>query len=1477
MLGPTDEAALLGALDALEDYDARNLAWGLIDESWSEGELLAQLARAWPEQDPRAGLDLLLSQRLVVEVPATWPPRYRTRMGEAMRLFARLRQLFPKKPWQTSARLVADFRFRHEPRRFPRREITPLAAIERLATRGLDPNELAAATAILSDRRLSDFQMSATEAVFDALGERLDRGVVVGAGTGSGKTLAFYLPALAHLGGRPARPEGTGIVAIYPRNELLKDQLATALDEVRQLRAAGGRALRIGAFFGPAPTSSRYDPDKRAGWRKTRSGWVCPFLTCRERSSRQPGKVCDGQLIWLDKDRQQQVERLECARCGGSVRDDELVLTRNGMKARPPDVVFTTTEMLNRCLSDGWSMHVFGVGLQTRRAPALVLLDEVHTYEGVAGAQAAYLLRRWRHLMGRPVTWVGLSATLANAKSFFASLCGIAEESVVEVRPQADELEERGREYQVVLRGDPASQSALLSTSIQALMLLRRVLEPTGPAGTTSAFGSRVFAFCDNLDLVNRLYRQFLDAEGLDPFGRPDPRGHLLAGLRLPAHAQRYGTVSDWPAREADGQHWWLVDELGFGDRPLTVARTSSQDSGVDSAADVIVATASLEVGYDDPTVGGVLQHKAPRDVAQFLQRRGRAGRTQVQRPWTVVVLSDYGRDRSAYQDYETLLDPALPAKSLPLGNQSVRKMQAAMCLVDWTARQLRVSGRKKATMRTVFADPAADGQLRLDASKLLSRVLEGGHEQDDLVKYVSRALGLTGDDLLAVCWEQPRALLLDAVPTAVRRLSSKWGAYHEGAVVENAEPWVKDHPLPEFIPKSLFSDLCLPEVLIEPPEGYDPAAETTLPVAMALNELAPGKVTLRWAVQKVKGLWIAPPTPGTLLELDAHLAPGGEVLRDVPGPGGPVPLVRPLTMRPTVPDSDILPSSNGRMHWNFLMEPVHAGIELVRPRTGPLTDVILSVTAYLHAGRGALRTWRYATSVTSDTARRSGRERSTAGFAWQGDPAAVGFEAVVDALVIKVRPPACLTEFRLDSEPRRLRQLRRDWFFFRLQADLQRVGLDPFLARWISEVVGAIAARIIAAGSDLGSLVTASPTRWREMADEAVQGVLLSLDEGAHDEQPLRDGVLDAMARPEVVEAIHAAVPLLSGSPDATWVPWLRDRWLQTIAAAWQSAAQQICQDFDVEDDCVFDVVDDGTQASVVMTDASVGGGGLLEALTSRISDDPRRFDHLVVAALEPSDLEDVDRSLRRTLDLLASDQDTADAAQLFRSVTSSRLEPWKTLIGSLIDQGLSPAHATLSALGSRLFRVGSSPASDNLLRSGLSRWEDLELQAGFAIDHRAACALLADDSGIRSMLATAIPGAGAADSRWAQSVLLGLLWVSAEARRSSSLVATNRFVEEAPLTERTLLLDSLGESIEAVDVDDENWLDLLTERLGNAGRCRLTSGTDDRRRLKSALLELATRPIELGWLHVHPHLEALTRTDGIVHVEVSLEEAPQ
>ena len=840
-------------------------------------------------------------------------------------------------------------------------------------------------------------------------------------------------------------------------------------------------------------------------------------------------------------------------------------------------------------------------------------------------------------------------------------------------------------------------------------------------------------------------------------------------------------------------------------------------------------------------------------------------------------MFSDYGRDRLAFQSYESILDPSIPAKSLPLGNQSVRKMQAAMCLIDWAAARLGADGPQHWSARRIFARPDGNREQTQACLRLLSEVLDGGAAQRDLIAFVQSSLGLSQEEAQSVCWEYPRSLMLEVIPTAYRRLSSGWSTVRSRDVIPGTDV-IGRQPLPEFIPSTLFSDLALPEVEVTPPAGYDPAADTSLPAGMVLNELAPGKVTLRWAVQKVSGLWIEVPESG-VLDLDAGLAPDGEVVTIVQTPDGATPVVRPVTVHPVKPEPDIRPTSNGSLRWEFSIGPEYGGTELPRPRNSPLGLLVPEVTAFLNADRGPLPTWRFALGGTAEIVTRRARRRQEYTFARHGRRTAVGFANTVDALVVTVAVPESITAFRLDSDPGRLRQLRTDRFAVLARQGLEERGLGPFAAAWVTDVALAVAADAVLRGVGIESLSGLKPSQWQSLAETVVDGVLLATTQSEIDEPPLREMVLDALRDPGMVQVLQEFIPVLNQEPDPGWLPWIRSRFLQTLAAAWQAAAQQVCLDFNVDSDALVDVLDEGSpQARIVMSDTVPGGGGLVETLTRRLADDPRRFDALVAAAVEPSDSEEVDPSLRRVLELLATSARVSETAQRFRTGAADRLEAWQSLIACLADEGVPQTHANISALSTRVFRPGSGTDSDDLLRLALERWDAIDARAGFAIDHRAVCAFLAQDDQVLGLLERiASPADGREQQTRAQLVLLSLLWTRAYARRPETLRATNRFAVHRALTERTLLADVLPARPPAVDVDDENWRSDLAEALHAQGTSRLVSTSGATSTLAEAIRELMVDPLEINWLHVHPQLEGITREGGLYSVSLSLREAPQ
>ncbi|WP_198015004.1 hypothetical protein [Mastigocladopsis repens] len=66
-----------------------------------------------------------------------------------------------------------------------------------------------------------------------------------------------------------------------------------------------------------------------------------------------------------------------------------------------------------------------------------------------------------------------------------------------------------------------------------------RTIRPSEDPPSKGFYGSRVFAFTDDLDVTNRLFHNLLDAEGRDSWGRPLPRRQPLAALRSPLMVEK--------------------------------------------------------------------------------------------------------------------------------------------------------------------------------------------------------------------------------------------------------------------------------------------------------------------------------------------------------------------------------------------------------------------------------------------------------------------------------------------------------------------------------------------------------------------------------------------------------------------------------------------------------------------------------------------------------------------------------------------------------------------------------------------------------------------------------------------------------------------------------------------------------------------------------------------------------------------------
>src|SRR6266446_48745 len=387
-------------LTLIEIDEAKLLNWGFFDVRSDLKTNLGDLVKRLPissrglwndtQQDGITVDDILenlVQRKLIFRLSIADNVFYRTRFAETIRLLSLLRQRFSFADWQTASRLVSDLKIQLQRRRYPKRDGEPNELITEL--RGLHVSQLyiEAVRCLLKDAHGEDFQLARfqKEAVLQLIRNLRsygERALTIGAGTGSGKTKAFYIPALAEIVDSMTSEYWVKALALYPRVELLKDQFAETFSEARKvdelLAKNGRRMITLGAYYGDTLISAQqllsFPPES---WvlNNAKDGWICPFFFCPNCHSHD--------LTWYRQDVEQEAKdnqrgaygkyaRLRCPKCDFEVKSDQLLLTREQMIKQSPDILFTTTEMLNRRLSRTPEHRLFGI--DTVKSPRLVLL-----------------------------------------------------------------------------------------------------------------------------------------------------------------------------------------------------------------------------------------------------------------------------------------------------------------------------------------------------------------------------------------------------------------------------------------------------------------------------------------------------------------------------------------------------------------------------------------------------------------------------------------------------------------------------------------------------------------------------------------------------------------------------------------------------------------------------------------------------------------------------------------------------------------------------------------------------------------------------------------------------------------------------------------------------------------------------------------------------------------------------------------------
>jgi ATP-dependent Lhr-like helicase len=242
---------------------------------------------------------------------------------------------------------------------------------------------------------------------------------------------------------------------------------------------------------------------------------------------------------------------------------DTLAHERRAMLARPPHILVTTPESLYILLTAAKSREVL-------RTVETVIVDEIHAVaDDKRGAHLALSLERLDHLVGKPLTRIGLSATQKPIELVAHFLSGSARTD-----PVIAQVGHR-RELDLAIEVPGSELSAIASSEMWDEIYDRLAALATQHRST--------LIFVNTRRLAERLTH------------------HLGERLGQEAVATHHGSLS----------------------RKLRLAAEKKLKAGEIRA---LVATASLELGIDIGSVDLVCQIGSPRSISVGLQRIGRAG-----------------------------------------------------------------------------------------------------------------------------------------------------------------------------------------------------------------------------------------------------------------------------------------------------------------------------------------------------------------------------------------------------------------------------------------------------------------------------------------------------------------------------------------------------------------------------------------------------------------------------------------------------------------------------------------------------------------------------------------------------------------------------------------------------------------------------------------------------------------------------------
>jgi len=537
--------------------------------------------------------------------------------------------------------------------------------------------------------KYSKMQARAIKSIFNELIYGSGKAFIISAPTGWGKTEAFFIPALLYtMISKIINPnyEGIRVIIVYPRKALASNQLKRFIKDYISLVNLLKRDSKYKEYF-----------------------QYLPLISIRDGQSIKPGDYKSGEpfrirSINIDSNKRCDINikniREIAVKCG----DEEYILpitnTHIELENIIPDILIINLDMLNRALS---SPRFAGLWKSADQL-SCIIFDEAHVYSDISFLHFTYLLRRLKvfleEVKGRdkrgeyrkPVLVFSSATIPKNYSEELEKALGVTIEKI------DNKDSEDKKKFKIEIPVIIAPRPNVAGQWIAQLIALYNVLLPLHMARTLGT----------NLTVENILdsgsipYKSIFFIDSLS--GLFDIRSYLNTLLdRMDVFARNHMYNSLDPSNR---DHWSFVDKelvkltesirkkeyfnrsvrTHYGDLDQETREKIEEEFQTKLFPVLLLSTSTLELGIDIPDIWQIIQFRPPISSDSFIQRIGRAGRSEgtyhialgvlilTNQPSDIAYLIDEKRQNELF---------GLSELRVPV-NDTIRKQHLMLSILDY-------------------------------------------------------------------------------------------------------------------------------------------------------------------------------------------------------------------------------------------------------------------------------------------------------------------------------------------------------------------------------------------------------------------------------------------------------------------------------------------------------------------------------------------------------------------------------------------------------------------------------------------------------------------------------------------------------------------------------------------------------------------------------------------------------------------------